>query len=301
MKKKKTKVNQQGTLKKKDSSETICAKNLKKNLNKKFINWFIGFTEGLENTFFLNRRFLRFELNVNIKNLKIIYYIRKNLGFGNIRRLRFLNTVIIEFSVQENIFDLINLVNIFNGNLRCRIKEQQFSFWYKKLEIKLKKLNLINLLPKYESSIKDISLEDSWLSGFIDSRVLFYARWHKSKKLTNGKELYLNCIFWHLSDNLLLNLKQVIQSISKVEFLTKWNLPFYKLVIDNINEKKKIKRYLDKYPLKSIKKEKYKYWKNLFELEETYIMTGNQNINLIEKKLIKFTALIKDDVELNKL
>ena len=50
-----------------------------------------------------------------------------------------------------------------------------------------------------------------------------------------------------------------------------------------------------------MKKEKYKYWKSLLKLEEIYIKTGNQDIDFIQKKLIKFTNLLKNDEELNKL
>jgi len=69
---------------------------------------------------------LRFELNVNIKNESIIYYIKNELNFGNIRKLKFLDTVIIEYSVQDNVFDLIKLTHLLNGNFRCSGKEQQF-------------------------------------------------------------------------------------------------------------------------------------------------------------------------------
>jgi len=251
--------------------------------------------------FFFNRRFLRFDLNVNIKNVNIIYYIRKNLGFGNIRFLKFLNTVIVEFSVQDNIYDLLSIVNIFNGNLRCTIKEQHFKLWYNKLEVKFKKLNLLNLLPKYENNIKNINLHNSWLSGYIDSRALFYARWHKSKKLKEGKIIYLSCIFWHLNDDLLLKIKEVIHSTSKIEYKIKGNLPLYKIVIESFNEKNKIIIYLNNYSLKTIKKKKYKCWKNLLKQEEKYLKTGKQDIEEVQKLLIKFIHLIKKDEELKKL
>ena len=78
-------INQQGTTNKEDSSETICIKNLNKQLNKQFINWFIGFVEGNENVFIVNRRYMRFEINCTLKNQSIIYLIKDNLGFGNIK------------------------------------------------------------------------------------------------------------------------------------------------------------------------------------------------------------------------
>lgn len=292
-------LNQQGTLLK-DSSETIRVDDLMSNTDKVFINWFLGFVEGNENVFIVNRRYLRFELNCNIKNKSTIYYIKKKLGFGNIRKLKFLDTIIIEYSVQENIKDLLKLIYIFNGNLRCSSKENNFNLWYKKLQTKLKKLDLLYLLPQYNNEIKNVNLSNSWLLGYIDSRCFFYARWHKSKKLKDGKEIYLCCIFWNLNKGLLLKIKEALNSNSKIEEKVKWNLPFNKLLIENIEEKRQIVEYLNKYKLRSTKKNIYKHWKILLEYENNYVNTGSQNITLIDKQLIKLSAQ-KDDDELNKL
>lgn len=144
-------INQQGTLNK-DSSETTCVEilNFKKKIySKSFLNWFIGFCEGHENIFIVNRRYARFEICCSIKNSGIILYIKKNLKFGHIRKLRFLDMIIIEFFVQDNVNDLLNLINIFNGNLRCFLKKKYFLILYTKLKVKLKNLNLIHLLPNY--------------------------------------------------------------------------------------------------------------------------------------------------------
>ncbi len=86
--------------------------------------------------------------------------------------------------------------------LDVRIKSNIFKIWYKKLQVKLKKLDLLNLLPNYKNELKIVNLSNSWLLGYIDSKALFYGRWHKSKKLKEGKELYLCCIFWHLNKDL---------------------------------------------------------------------------------------------------
>lgn len=136
--------------------------------------------------------------------------------------------------------------------------------------------------------------------GYIDSRVIFYGRWHKSKKLKEGKELYLCCIFWHLDINLLNEIKILLNSNSKIEKKQKNNLPFYKLVIDKIEEKNKLINYISKYKLKSKKIKKYKYWKILLNLENIYLETGIQDIKLIDKFLMKFTLTMEDN-ELNKI
>lgn len=292
-------LNQQGTLKE-DSSETICIKDLDLNLSKGFINWFVGFVEGNENIFIVNRRYLRFELNCSLKNQATIYFIKNKLGFGNIRKLKFLDTIIIEYSVQDNVVDLLKLVKIFNGNLKCISKKQYFKLWYKKLMVKLKKMNLLNLLPDYIEDIKPINLLNSWLLGYIDSRTFFYGRWHKSKKLKNGKELYLCCIFWHLNKDLLLKIKEVFNISNKIEEKQKWNLPFFKLVVDDINEKNKICEYLKIFKLKTLKSKKYKYWKNLLDLENDYKKTGIQDLIKIQKNLDKLLLNVDED-ELNRI
>lgn len=225
MKRKKKNINQQGTLKK-DSSETIRVSYFEK--QKRFRNWFLGFVEGNENVFIVNRRLLRFELNCTLKNQHIIYYIKKMLGFGLIKKIKFLDIVIIEYSVgPHNIVDLLEIIKIFNGNFRCPIKEHYFKLWYNKLKVKLKKLNLLNKLPEYKGNLKDVTLSSSWLSGYIDSRGLFYSRWHKSKKLINGKQIYVSCIFWHLDKQLLFKIKEALKSDTKIEEKKKMKFIFF--------------------------------------------------------------------------
>jgi len=293
------KVNQQGT-NIDVTSETIRLSDLKMRYKKSFLNWFIGFVEANENVFIVNRRYLRFEINVSLKNKDIIYYIKNNLGFGKIRKLKFLDGVIIEYSVQDNIKHLLKLIYIFNGNFRSINKESSFSLFYKKLRNKLKKIAALDLLPVYDSTLQSVSLINSWLAGFIESRGLFYARWHKSKKLKDGKELYVNSIFWHLDIDLLQKIKEALKLAGKIEVKSKWNLSFYKLELKNMNEKNIIINYLNKFNLKGEKKTRYKYWISLFNIECKYIETGIQDFDQIDIALIKLNKTI-DEGELSKV
>jgi len=292
-------INQQGTLLQEDSPETIRIKTFYKKRKKNFINWFIGYSEGHENIFIVNRRYARFELSCTLKNGDILYYIKNKLGFGLIRKIRFLDIIILEYSVT-NTSDQLELIKIFSGQFRCASKKQHFLIFYEKIKVKLKKNNLLHKLPDYKDDLKDITLQSSWLLGYIDSRVLFYGRWQKSKKLID-KIIYLNCIFWHLNPNLLHKIKIALNlTTSKIEERFKWNLPFYRLIVDNINEKKIIYDYLLKYKLKTIKVQRYKYWSILFNLECEYKETGKQDFINIEKYLIKLTSTIEEG-ELDKI
>jgi hypothetical protein len=294
-------INQQETLQK-DTSETKSDKNdvYYELPNKSFLNWFIGLCESNENIFTVNRRYLRFELNYPLKNSDVLYYIKKKLKFGKIKKIRFLDGIIVEYSVQADVNSLLILVHIFNGNLRCAQKEQYFKIFYNKLKVKLKKMNLLYLLPDYISNIKVISLNDSWLCGFIENRGLLYGRMHKSKKLILGKEIFLVIYLWHLDDKVLLQIKNLLNSSSKIENKEKWNLPFFKLSLESFDEKSKIIKYLSTFKLKSLKIERYKMFKKLLKIEKIYLNTGVQNLEKIEK-MLKVLTLKSNENELIKL
>lgn len=299
--KKKKKLNQQGTFQK-GTPETTSKKTNSLDLKINFTNWFIGFVESSEQCLIVNRRYLRFELNVNIKYDYIIYYIKQKLELGDIRKLRYLDTIIVEISIQENIEHLISFIKIINGNFRCPYKEELFKVFYKKLETKLKKLEKLHLLPVYISELKNPSLNDSWLLGYCENKMLLYARWHKSKKLALGKELYIIIIFWNLNEKLLIKIKELLNSKAKIESKIKYNLPFFKLIIEDINEKNIIKNYLLEFTLKNKRKRNiFKIWKHLLELDDKYKKNNDIilldemefNLNLLKKYYLEDEALYK--------
>jgi hypothetical protein len=96
-----------------------------------------------------------------LKNSNILYYIKNKLGFGSIRKIKFLNTIILEYYVQDNIYNLLELIKIFNGEFRCSSKNQHFLIFYKKIKVKLKKNNLLDILPDYKDKLKAVTLQSS--------------------------------------------------------------------------------------------------------------------------------------------
>lgn len=216
--------------------------------------------------------------------------------------MRYLDTIIVEISIQENIEHLISFIKIINGNLRCPYKEGLFKIFYKKLETKLKKTEKLHLLPAYINELKNPGLNDCWLLGYCENKMLLYARWHKSKKLALGKELYIIIIFWNLNDKLLIKIKELLNSKAKIEYKVKYNLPFFKLIIEDIYEKNVVKNYLLQHTLKNKKKKKiFEIWKRLLELDETYKKNNSiiildeidSNLNLLKKYYLEDEALYK--------
>ena len=50
---------------------------------KKFLEWFIGFTEG-DGYFIVSKDKVYFDITQNLQDIQVLYYIKKELGFGKV-------------------------------------------------------------------------------------------------------------------------------------------------------------------------------------------------------------------------
>lgn len=183
-------VNQQVTLSSLNNgtSETSCdmtfifdnylnQKIKHKKINKRFLEWFIGFTEG-KGSFIVLKNKVYFDISVSIKDIQVIYYIKKELGFGKVIRKDLVHqndpleqkvqgsdeTVSFYVTSEDN---FSRLVSLFNGNLCTVNKKQDFKNW---LEIFNKQYSKdILYIPR---DIKP-SLNTGWFSGYIDATAEF--------------------------------------------------------------------------------------------------------------------------------
>ena len=169
-----------------------------------FLTWFIGFTEG-DGSFLISssasgplpflrpvpvkdkeidanqggggqrdgaeiKNKLRFEISQSAKDVNILYYIKKELGFGQVikqgeRTSRF---------IVQDLTNLHLLILLFNGNLVLPSKKKIFknfldNFNKKVNNGKIKNFECINFI----SSEIFPSLINSWLSGFTDAEACF--------------------------------------------------------------------------------------------------------------------------------
>ena len=76
------------------------------------------------------------------------------------------------------------------------------------------------------------------------------------------------------------------------------NLPFFKLAIDDLNEKNIFNKYFEKYKLRSIKAKKYMNWKDLLNYEN--IDDSDRNFEKIERIFQKI-SLNKEEDEICKI
>ena len=131
--------------------------------NSKFLEWFIGFSEG-DGSFIVSNE--RNYFIINQKDLKILYKIKKNLGFGQVSKYTQNNNSYGRYVVQDK-KNCERLAHIFNGNLVLEKTNIRFQFW-------LKTLNIQPLNKK-----GTLKLDNAWLSGFIDAEGCFSAKLRK--------------------------------------------------------------------------------------------------------------------------
>lgn len=125
-------------------------------------NWLIGFTEGDGGFYFDNNRFY---YKLRQKNPKILYYVKENLGFGNINLD---NNGYYTFSVSL-LSHIQVLISIFNGNLLLNKTNVRFQ------EKWLNNYNLLfpNNQIKYLGSGTFVGFDNAWLCGFSDAEGSF--------------------------------------------------------------------------------------------------------------------------------
>ena len=138
-----------------------------KNVDLNFLEWFIGFSEG-DGSFVVSNE--RCYFIINQKDIKALYKIKKKLGFGQVLKYTQNNKFYGRYIVQDK-KNCKRLAYIFNGNLVLEKTNIRFKIW-------LKTLNMQPLEKK-----EYLTLNNAWLSGFIDAEGGFYASLTKQTNL----------------------------------------------------------------------------------------------------------------------
>lgn len=233
--------------------------------SREFLEWFIGFFEGDGSLLIIKRGDLCIVITQSFNDLQVLNYIKDNLGFGNI---------IIQSKKDKTYRWIINkqvylklLIHLFNGNFVLPLRYIKLSLFINKLNEKLLKNNESTI--KIIDSCKLPSLNNAWLSGFIDAEGCF----SKSDK----KKSVIFCIAQKYEANKyilehILNLFKKLLLINKGNILRHSKENVFELRITNKFMCYSIKLYFNKFPLKSIKVLLYNTW---IEIIEKYINKNN--------------------------
>jgi len=153
----------------------------KSSINKDFLEWFIGFSEG-DGSFIVSKGRLFFIINQ--KEEKILHDIRTNLGFGKVSVYKSYSRYIVADKTGVD-----RLISIFNGNLILSKTNTRFLHW-------LTARNLYSTLPiEYIKRGEEFCFNNNgWLSGFIDAEGCFNASKIKSNRYSLGFRVRLRFI-----------------------------------------------------------------------------------------------------------
>jgi hypothetical protein len=170
-------------------------------LDSNFKAWFIGFTEGDGCFFVCKDGCVRFRVFQSTRDLKILVYIQQELGFGTIThslvmsRLsnqptgndRYNATSVLNVSNKEI---LLQIIQIFNGQLYTQKRNAQFKRWLEAYNLKYK-----TNVPFLSNLSNCPTLSNAWFSGFADAEGCFTVSCVKRKNVENYTQVHVRfCI-----------------------------------------------------------------------------------------------------------
>ena len=232
--------------------------------DEKFLQWLIGFTEGDGSFIVTGRKDLQFVITQGDNNLDILNVIKNKLQIGRvIKQGKRTHKFIVEKREHLEI-----IILIFNGNMVFPSRIKRFKNWQVEYNNLFVKKRLRALSKKYSDLTPIIILEnkvlptlnDSWISGIVDSSGCFHISFSKTSKSWS--------IVFDLSqkheDNLTVQSK-LIQLFQTGVIRPHHNKDNYSYRVDGLKNCQFIidSSYFDKFPLKTTKKISYELWKEL--------------------------------------
>jgi hypothetical protein len=220
-----------------------------------FKSWLVGFSEG-DGSFILPKNNKKcFEIWQHINDINLLYLIRDNIGLGNIRVSPYRPNIAVFYINKKE--ELVTLSKLFETKICTLNTKHRFD-----------KIFLTNII------LNKPSLNDAWLSGFIDAEGCFRLKIEKTGSLKIIFEISQN------DEQILLNIKEILNITSN---LTK-NKNTWKLSIYSKENRESLIKYLEQYPLKSHKQFAYEKWKEINNLVNNKENLP-QNIKEISKEL----------------
>jgi DNA-binding ferritin-like protein (Dps family) len=201
----------------------------------KFLQWFIGFSEG-DGSFLISKNYCSFIINQ--KEIALLYNIRTRLGFGKVT-IYYQNGVKYgRYHVQSR-KNCFRLAMLFNGNLVLTKTNDRFTQWLKVLEVTRIERRAV------------VELTNGWLSGFINADGEFSARIRKNTRNKIGRQFIQKFSLTQASEfQILKEILQLLESQSSVQIIANENpnAIYYKIEIQSILSNKLLLKYLNQYP-----------------------------------------------------
>lgn len=229
--------------------------------NSKFLEWFIGFTEGEGSFTVAKRGDLAFVVTQSTMDIECLNYIKDNLGFGKVIKQSIKNNTH-RFVVQD-IKNLIILCNLFNGNMVFPTRNAKFLIFLSAVNERLLKKNLDKIC--IIDSLVLPSLNDAWLSGISDGEASFTCS-ILSEPNIGYRFRYILTQKWDSNKPTLEFINKLFGSKIGAVYShheSKNNFNIWELRINGVKNCEKIFEYFDKFTLNTKKRLSYIKWKEV--------------------------------------
>lgn len=247
--------------------------------SKEYLTWFIGFFEGDGSFVNATRGDLSIIISQSGKDLNILNDIKNNLNIGNII-IQSKKNNIYRWSIQ-NLKDIHLILLLFNGNLVLPIRKAKFDMFLANYNYKRIKNNSYTITNKTNLALP--TLLDGWICGFTDAEGCF------SISILNPKNFRIRYILSQKHDinkyilEYILNLfnknSNINKSLGSIVPHSKNNN--WELRINGLSNIKYIFNYFDLFKLKTIKKESYDKFKELY-----YMLENRDHLNSSKRELM---------------
>lgn len=209
----------------------------------------------------------------NYTDAFLAYYLKKKLGYGNVKKVKDKNAYLL---IVSNIQGILNVLYLINGKLRTELKHKQ----------------IINNILKH-NTYKDVNinftinttnnLENLWLAGFTDADASFQIK--IIKKINRNKpEIRLNYQIDQKKKELLILIRDYLGG--NVGYRKSQDIYYYGST--SFGSARNVIKYFDTYNLQSKKHISYLIWRKAYRLIQNKEHLTEKGIT----KIIKIKALI---------
>lgn len=260
----------------------------KKKVNKQFLEWFIGFTEG-DGSFIVSKDKIYFDITQSISDIQVLYYIKKELGFGKIlmRKEESRNVGVFYVSSKEN---FARLIHIFNGNLCTHYKKEQFKVWLTTYN------KQYNMEIPFKDKLVKASLHSAWISGFVDAEGCFYGRVKSCSTSKLRKAPHLTFQVSQKEFDIIKTLRDIFLNTDSLDLKNiKYDKSWYGWTFhcSSFTKLKVIRNYFSRYKLKTKKSLSFTKWCKIHDmvLNKKHLTLERLNkIDLLTKDINKFIS-----------
>lgn len=255
-------------------------------IDNKWLEWFIGFSEGdgsLLTSIKAKDKRLRFVLTQ--KEKQVLDHIQNIFGFGSVRHIP--NGDYYRYIVEDN-KNIFILAIVFNSNLVIPYRITQLQKWIVALNDSINNpTSYLQLRYKVTQTIQFIhnprvfTLNDAWLSGFVDAEGNFTVEVTKRPKNVLGYQCNMRFI---LDQN---NSQETLQYIVSLfgtgnVYHRKDTIAVYRITLRSIKSIKIVYHYFTHFHLKTMKRFSFQKWSVIYN-----ILLRKEHVTIIGLSKIK--------------